>query len=190
VRIRALRLVRLIVPGGNPISRGVDRAEALSLLLLVVLGAVLGPIMRMAGSLTYGSGMATAEHQARTRHQVVATLLEDPPAADANGSGRVLASWQTPAGRETGRVPAHEELSEGDNVRAWLDEYGRPATAPPNAQDAAVGGALVAITGWLTAAGVLCLVHSGIKRMLDRSRYRAWGREWARVEPRWRTGST
>lgn len=179
-----------MVPGGNPVSRGVDRAEAVSLLLLVVLGMVLLPIMLMAGSLTYGSIMATAEQQSRTRHRVVATLVEDAPPADANGSGRALAQWPTAAGPQTGRVPANTGLNAGDRVRVWLDEYGRPAVAPASRQDAAVGGALVAITGWLTAAGMLGLVHSGIKRLLDRRRYRAWGSEWARVEPRWRTGST
>jgi hypothetical protein len=190
VRTRALRLVRLIVPGGNPVSRGVDRAEAVSLLLLVVFGAVLVPIMLMAGSLTYGSIMASAEQQARSRHQVVAVLVEDAPPADANGSGRALARWQTPAGPQTGRVPAHAGLHAGDHVRTWFDENGRPAAAPVSSEDAAVGAALVAITGWLTAAGLLGLVHGGVKRLLDRRRYREWAREWARVEPRWRTGLT
>jgi hypothetical protein len=178
-----------MVPGGNPISRGVDRAEAVSLLLLVVLGAVMVPVMLMAGSLTYGSIMATAEQQLRTRHEVVVTLVEDAAPADANGTGRVLAEWKTPAGPQTGRVPATEGLNAGDRVHTWLDEYGRPAAAPASSEDAAVGAALVAITGWLTAACLLCLIHHGIKRLLDRHRYRAWGREWARVEPRWRTGS-
>ncbi|HEV7651719.1 MAG TPA: hypothetical protein VGP26_26495 [Actinophytocola sp.] len=190
MRAHALRLVRLMVPGGNPVSRGVDRAEAVSLLLLVVLGAVLVPIMLMAGSLTYGSILATAEQQTRTRHQVVAVLVEDPPPADANGNGRALARWPTPAGPQTGRVPAGQGKSAGDRVHTWLDEYGHPAVAPATPEDAAVGAALVAITGWLTAAGLLGLVHSGVKQLLDRRRYREWAREWARVEPRWRTGST
>lgn len=177
-----------MVPGGNPISRGVDRAEAWSLLLLVVLGVVLVPMMLMAGSLTYGSIMASSERAARTRHQVIATLVEDVPRATENSSGRVLARWPTPTGQRTGRVPAGEGKVAGDHVRTWLDETGRPAIEPASPQDAAVGGALVAITGWLTAAGMLGLLHGGIKRLLDRRRYRAWGMEWARVEPRWRTG--
>jgi hypothetical protein len=102
----------------------------------------------------------------------------------------VLAKWQTPTGEQTGRVPANAGMVAGDHVRAWLDENGRPAVAPAKSEDAVVGAALVTITGWLTAASLLCLVHSGVKRLLDRRRYRAWGREWARVEPRWRTGST
>jgi hypothetical protein len=190
VRTRVLGLVRLLVPGGNPMCRGVDRAEAMSVLLLVLLGVALVPIMLMAGSLTYGSIMATAEAQARSRHQVVATLVEDAQDADGNGNGRALARWATPSGLRTGRVPTTQGQNAGDHVRTWLDEHGRPVVAPASSEDATLGAALVVLTGWLTAASVLYLVHTGVKRVLDRRRYREWGQEWARVEPRWRTGST
>jgi hypothetical protein len=179
-----------MLPGGNPISRGVDRLEGFSLVVFVVFAVLLVPIMLMAGSLTYGSIITTAEQQARTRHQVVATLLEDTMKTSADGSGpyRVRARWLSAEGPRTGRVLADKGLQTGDRIRIWLDEKGRPVTAPAGAGEAALAAALVVITGWLTAAGVLGLVHGGVKRLLDRRRYREWEREWAQVEPRWRAG--
>jgi hypothetical protein len=179
-----------MLPGGNPLSRSVDRLEGFSLVVFVGFAVVLVPIMLMAGSLTYGSIITTAEQQARTRHQVVATLLEDTIRTSADGSGpyRVRARWLTSDGPQTGRVLADKGLHVGDRVRIWLDEKGKPVTAPAGAGEAALAAALVVITGWLTAAGVLGLVHGGVKRLLDRRRDRDWEREWAQVEPRWRAG--
>lgn len=188
MRTHAVRLARLMLPAGNPLSRAVDRAEGCVLLLVVVLAIVLVPVMLMVGSLTYGNVMARAEAQARTHHQVVVTLVEDPPRSDGGGNAtvRVRAEWQTPAGPRTGYVRTDHGRGTGDRVRAWFDENGDPAGAPPTQGDAALSAALVTVTGWLTATMALGLVHGGVKQLLDRRRYRAWGREWARVEPRWR----
>lgn len=190
MRARTLRLVRLMMPGSNPIGRGVDRVEGMSLVLAVVLGTLLVPMMLMAGSQTYATTMAVAEEQARTHHQVVATLVEDAPRIGTAESGpsRVRARWSTPTGPGTGRVLAADGLDAGAHVRTWLNEDGRPVGAPASARDATLAGVVVAITGWLTAAGLLGLVHGGVKRLLDRRRYRDWALEWALVEPRWRAG--
>lgn len=179
-----------MLPGANPVSRGVDRVEGCSLVLAVLLGALLVPIMLAVGSRTYANVVDNAEQQARTRHQVVAILVEDAPRADPGGGSqpRVPARWRTAYGTDTGRVLAETGLRAGDRVRIWLDEDGDPSGPPARPADAATAAALVTITGWLIAVALLGMVHSGIKHLLDRRRYRDWGREWARVEPRWRAG--
>ncbi len=191
MRAQTVRLVRLMLPGGNPVSRSVDRVEGWSLLAAVLLAVLLVPMMLVAGSLTYAGTMATAEQQARSRHQVVATLLDDAPHIGEGGPGpaRVLARWRTPAGLQTGRVQTEDGRAAGDRVRTWLNEAGEPVNPPAGAAEAAFAAVLVAVTGWLTAASLLLALHSGLKRLLDRRRYREWTREWALVEPRWRTGS-
>ena len=190
MRAQAVRLVRLMLPGGNQMSRGVDRVEGMSLIVAVVLATLLVPIMLVAGSLTYAGVVATAEQQARSRHKVVATLLEDAPEVGAGGAGpaKVLAEWRTPDGPRTGRVLTEDGRDKGEHVTTWLNERGKPVNAPAGPGEAAFAGGLVAITGWLTAACLLALVHGGLKRLLDRRRYREWADEWALVEPRWRIG--
>jgi hypothetical protein len=191
VRAQTVRLVRLMLPGGNPVGRGVDRLEGVSLIVAVLLAMLLVPVMLMAGSLTYATAVATAERQERTRHQVVATLVEDAPKVSEGGAGpaRVLARWGTPAGPRTGRVLTEDGRAAGERVRTWLNEAGEPVAAPAGLGEAAFAGGFVAITGRLTAVSLLAGIHSGVKRLLDRRRYRAWTQEWALVEPRRRTGS-
>jgi hypothetical protein len=42
------------------------------------------------------------------------------------------------------------------------------------------------VTGWLTATGLVALACRTGSWLLERRRSRAWQKEWARVEPRWR----
>lgn len=190
MRAQTVRLVRLMLPGGNPMSRGVDRVEGLSLIIAVVLATLLVPIMLVAGSLTYAGVVTTAEQQARSRHKVVATLLADAPEVGEGGAGpaKVLAEWRTPEGTRTGRVLTEDGRDKGEHVTTWLNERGKPVSAPAGPGEAAFAGGLVAVTGWLTLTCLLVLVHSGLKRLLDRRRYRGWAEEWTLVEPQWRIG--
>jgi hypothetical protein len=196
MRDHLVRLVRLMLPARNPMRRGADRVEGYSLLFVVLAGTAMVPIMLMVGSLSYANAMQTGEQRLRTRYEVVATLLEDAPrtvvgasAEGTDGSSRVLARWYPASGApRTGRIPVEHHLAAGAEVTTWLDESGDPVNPPATKAGAAVAGVLVAVTGWLTAAGFLGIGHAGLKYLLDRRRYRAWGREWARVEPDWRTG--
>jgi hypothetical protein len=197
MRTQLARMIRLMLPAGNPVSRGVDRVEGYSLRCVVLLGIVLVPIMLVVGSVTYADVVAQSEQQTRTRYQVVATLLEDAPrgvvGATAEGgtdASRVPARWRPPSGApRTGRVHADDGLVAGARVRIWVDPDGEPVSPPITSADAVIAGVVIAATGWFTAAVVLWLTHVGIKRLLDRRRMRAWGREWARVEPGWRADS-
>lgn len=191
MRTRLARLIRLMLPGGNPLSRGVDRVEGCSLLCVVVAGLALVPIMLMVGSLAYADVVAAGEQQAMTRHEVVATLVQDAPRREVgdnvNSGSRVLARWQSPDGdRRTGRVAAADGLDKGSTVRVWVDRNGRLSGPPATQRQAAAAGTSVAVAGWLVAACVLVLFHACLRRLLNRCRSRAWEREWARVEPEWR----
>jgi hypothetical protein len=190
---RSLRLGRLLRPGRNPLARGVDRAEGTVVLLFVLLALVLVPVMLTLGSLTYASFAAESEQQDRTRHETVAVLTEDAPAASMStrgtvdgGKSKVAARWQLPDGTtRTGRVDADNGSKAGAEVSVWLDESGNPVDRPMSTADVVSAGVLVAVSGWLAAVGLLALASWGLHRALDRRRYRAWEAEWARVEPDW-----
>jgi hypothetical protein len=109
-----LRLFRLLRPGGNPLGRGVDRAEATIVILFVLLALVLVPVMLTVGSLTSSSLAEQGERQSRAWHETVAILTEDAPESTVGtpgefvgGPSKVAARWQLPDGTTcTGSVEA------------------------------------------------------------------------------------
>jgi hypothetical protein len=190
---RVLRIARLLRPGRNPLSRGVDEAEATVVIVFALLALVLVPVMLTFGSLTYANLAERSEQQVRTRHEAVAVLTEDAPGPNVgtrgevlSGNSKVAARWQLPDGAtRTGLVEAADGSKAGAEVRIWLDESGRPVAAPMSSVDSVGSGVLVAVFGWLVSVGLIALACWGLRHVLDRRRYRAWDTEWARVEPDW-----
>jgi hypothetical protein len=188
-----VRLGRLLRPGGNPLARGVDRAEGTVVILFVLVALVLLPVMLTLGSLTYADLAEQSEQQSRSRHETVAVLTEDAPTVTTGTYGgvvgaksKVAARWQLPDGTtRTGDVDADDGSKAGAEVSVWLDESGKPVSAPISTVDSVGAGVLVAVFGWLTTVALLALVCWGMHRALDRRRYRNWDSEWARVEPDW-----
>ncbi len=189
----ALRLVRLLRPGSNPLARGVDRVEAAVVKLAVLLALVLVPVMLTIGSLTSDGLAQDAARQAAARHEAVAVLTKDAPATslsgrgeDADGKSKAPAQWRAPDGTtHTGLVEADDGLKTGAKVSVWLDRSGRPADPPLSAVDIVAASALVVVFGWLAAVGALAALCVGLHHMFDRRRYRTWDIEWTRGEPDW-----
>jgi hypothetical protein len=86
----AVRLIRLLRPGRNPIARGVDRAEGIAVTLFMLLALVLVPVMLTLGSLTYANLAEQSAQQARTRHKTVAVLTEDTSETNVGTRGEVV----------------------------------------------------------------------------------------------------
>jgi len=186
------RLCRVIWPHRNPLARGMDRAEGASLVCVVLASLLLLPVMLMFGSNVHADMTATAEQQAAARHHTVGVLLVDAPDAVSGhgtadtGESNVLAEWRLPDGtKHSGRVVASDGLPAGAHVDIWLDDNGKLVDRPLSEADATAGGATVALTGWVTAVGLLVLAQVAVHFTLNRRRYRAWDRQWALVEPRW-----
>lgn len=175
-----VRLARLAWPHRNPLARGVDRLESTMLVLVVLAGLLLLPVMLTWGSVVHGDMAAASESQARTRHTTVATLTRD--ASESNA----VATWSLPDGTTaTGRVNVSDGLKAGTKVEIWLDRDGRVVDRPLSDVDAAVGGAMVALAGWLAAVVLLVFAYAGAHFLLERCRYRAWDRQWERVASGW-----
>jgi hypothetical protein len=185
------RLVRLLWPRGNPLVRGTDRVEAVTLVAAVLIGLLLLPIMLVVGSVTYADVIEKSQEQGRTRHEAVATLLQDAPsksiaARGVTTSSAVRATWQLPDGStRTGTVQVSDGLRAGAKVDIWLDDQGRVVTAPVSSTDAVWVAAVVAACGWLAVVGLLAVAQFGIHQLLDRRRHRGWGQEWERVAEGW-----
>ena len=190
---RSVRLMRLVLPGRNPLARGTDRLAGALTILALALGLLLVPVMLTFGSLTYSGIVDRAAQHARDWQQTAAVVIEEAKATGyvtrggpAAGASRALVEWRLPNGTtDTGRVHVGKDARAGARITIWLDDKGEPVT-PPTDPAAAAGAVLAGATGLFAAEGLLTLTYYGAIRLLDRRRLRTWEREWTRVEPEWR----
>jgi hypothetical protein len=187
------RLARLALPYRNSLARGNDKLESATLAFVVLFGLLLGPVMLVFGSIVHADMVTAGEQQARTRHPAVAVLTQDAPDTEVgeqgstySGKPMVPATWTKPDGTTgKGEVEAAYGLTVGAKVDVWLDQLGRVVERPVTEADAAADGLLAAFVGWVTVLALLTGVQAGVHLLLNRRRYRAWDRQWERVEPGW-----
>jgi hypothetical protein len=187
------RLAHLALPYRNSLARGSDKLESATLTFTVIAALLLGPIMLVFGSIVHADMVETAGQQERTRHPAVAVLAQDAPDTSVDGRGNavigkamVLATWDRADGTTGGGlVEASTGLNAGSKVGIWLDERGRVVDRPLSRADAAAGGVMVALAGWVGAVVLLGCAQAGVHFLLNRRRYLAWERQWERVEPGW-----
>lgn len=177
--------------GRNHLRRGVDRAEALLLLGVLFAGLLLVPVAAAFGTwVSSSSEQGAAQRRAELRSAQAATL-EDTTMAVPVGPGqtatRVRVRWTDEMGvPHEGQTNVVVGTKAGSPVTVWLDRTGAIVAPPRQPQDSAALGAgagmLLVMIGWPLLGGVFRL----LRVPLDRSRYRAWEREWAETAPRWK----
>lgn len=157
-------------------------------MLLLIVGSLTAAFL--AGSAGYASQEEVIREQRADRHPVAARLVTDATrsavADPSDTAHRAGVRWTDENGdrhADTATVPAGAER--GDDARIWLDRQGHvtSAPAPPVSRQA---------TAWtvafMAAGGVVIVTlgaRSGVRRVADRHRSRAWETEWREVEPRW-----
>lgn len=174
-------------------ARPQDRMRTAIRVAAVVLALLVVPVMAGLGSVVHDNLVVKGEQQTRTWHRVVAVSTEDtlgagPYQSEPLGSEVwVTARWRdTDETIHTGQAPVDRGTRAGDKVVVWLDEHNSPVVGPIDGEQALVAGVFVAVTGWLSATGLVALVGLAAVRLLDRGCLRAWQEEWERVEPKWR----
>ncbi|MFC6085220.1 Rv1733c family protein [Sphaerisporangium aureirubrum] len=177
----------------NPLRRRSDRIEAVAVLItMLVLLACLWPALAVAGTV-YRQGVALEHADPQVRHPVMAVLLENAASTTtvtAQGTAvevKAKVRWQGPDGRQHVAVrPVPAEARSGSTLRIWVDESGDPV-APPRRHTQTVTDAAVAGFGVMVAAsGVLFVILSLVRWLLDRRRYADWDTAWTSAEQRWR----
>ncbi|WP_055482297.1 Rv1733c family protein [Sphaerimonospora mesophila] len=185
------RFARWLGLDRNPLRRRCDRVEAvvrLAAVLGVMVAVVLGVMLAVR---TYGDGLKTEAQQRHTRHQVIATLMNEPdsPRLSPAGAavGHVKAQWQAPDGRQwEGTIDASTSRHQGDTVRIWTDEHGSPVPRPQERETTVVSALTVGVGIPLAAATGLALVVAATRGIVQRRAKRAWEAQWTVVEPTWR----
>ncbi|MFF5989637.1 Rv1733c family protein [Prauserella flavalba] len=183
------RLLRTLFPGGNPLARPSDRAEAAALLLAIVLPLLALPFAAALGSDSYARESRAAELEAGTRYETTAVLLADavPESPTAYSGGRqtvsVRAEWRLPDGSSgRGLVVAEAGLHKGSKVPVWLDASGE-RVRPPRTQAMVTWNAVaVAITVWLAVTLACACGWWALHALLDHARRERWQREWVELD--------
>jgi hypothetical protein len=184
-------VLRRFTLGSGLLKRGSDRLELLTRVLLVCCLLAAVPISVAAGTAAHEQARRQVAADAVDRHRVPARLVGE--AATPVGElwdGRLreqwTAEWSGPDGtdhRGTVTVPAGAEA--GSTVPVWIDGDGDRTPPPMRADDVtsrAIGQGLGVFVGLSVLA---CGAQIVVRTLLDRSRSRRWGAEWASVGPMW-----
>ncbi|HEY7815894.1 MAG TPA: hypothetical protein VIC62_21800 [Nakamurella sp.] len=174
---------------GNPLARGVDRAEAALTWILMASWLMALPILAVIGSVQWADLQARADAQARSLVSVEAVLVTDAGYELTNYRSiptgvTAEATWVGRSGLDvTGPVTPAPGARAGEHLTIWLDPDGAIVAAPMSATDAAVQAVIIVTFGWTVLALLLGTAWWVVRRRFDRRRWQAWAQEWERVEP-------
>lgn len=178
---------------GNPLARGVDRAEA-GIVLALTLGWLLSlPLIGAIGSGEWARIDARVAAERATMVPVDAVISGEAMLTTAGQDGTAIdvtapAVWTGRDGRPAGgvvHVPAYPRV--GQHTTVWLDPAGQVVAQPPETATAAFLTVLTAAAAWFLVGAVLTAVWWILRRRLDRIRWDGWDLEWARFIDRRRS---
>lgn len=179
-------LVRRLLLGAGPLKRTTDRLHALSRVVVLAAALVAVPLGVAVDATVSSMLHQTAHAEAAARTTRTATLLTAAPEATDGGDVLARGQWPGPDGRTmTGRVFAPSGASAGSTVTVWVDHTGRLTTEPVRDGDIAVQSITSGIVAGLCLLCLVLLLHLLVVHLLDRTRLRRWGVEWASIEPLW-----
>ncbi|MGW1750269.1 Rv1733c family protein [Streptomyces sp. NPDC002092] len=180
----------------NPLRRRGDLLQAWIGIGLVVAALAATPLaMFLVGDIAYGHYTRTAQHQAETRHQTIATLLEDARRHPEPGSAEAKKTryptkvrFTDPNGHtHTATTDVRPALPKGSTIRVWAGTDGKltdPPLSPRQIRDRAMGSAFIAA---LTVHATAAAAYGTVSRILHRRNLAAWDTAWAETAPRWTT---
>jgi hypothetical protein len=164
----------------NPLVRTSDRIELLVIAFGVLIALVATACAGALGTAVHDARSDTYLAEARTRHTVPATAVEDSTTfvgVRDNVVARVNARWQVDGTEHTGALTTDGSVKAGDPLVIWVDRDGNRVDAPTPTSQAGVDAVGVAYAAWQTVlfavAGLVCWGRS----RLDHRRISGWERE-------------
>ncbi len=169
------------IAGRNPLVRRTDRIQAWMCILVALINILAIPVVAAIGTAVHDVRAAFYSEQAKHRHAVTATALENSTAEPGSGPADVSffarASWSDVGGNHVGVVEWPDAAAYGDKTDIWVDDAGEKADPPASPRRAAADAVGAAFWIWsavlATTAGSASLIRLG----LTKRRYLAWDRE-------------
>jgi hypothetical protein len=176
----------------NPLRRASDRAETWMLILLAAAFLVIAPTLAPAmGAWVHATAQRAELHQAASRYQVSAVVLEapsQPVTGYRDFLSQATARWTAPNGLVvTGETPVAAGTRVGAKLTVWTTRDGRLTSSPLDDSQVRVLTGLGEVTGVTALALLLTLVGGLARWLINRRRLAGWDAEWQTTEPRWTT---
>jgi hypothetical protein len=190
VKLWWLRAARFLGWDGNPLRRGIDRAESLAMTVLIGVLVIAGPVLAVSVARVADAAALRQQHAEAGWYQARATLEQGADESMANGSdwdiAWVEASWTLRDGKVAhGMVPAALDVRAGQHVQIWLTKNGHLTHQPlteTDIRDQVTFAVLLTVTGWAVA---LALGAVAVRVLANRRRMAGWQREWDVSGPLW-----
>jgi hypothetical protein len=174
----------------NPLRRGIDRAEAITMMALVAVFILGGPLAAVAaGRMADSAGISRQQAEQGWYHEP-ATLLES--AGEQAGSSVewsvawVRASWTLRDGQpRTGLVATELNARAGQQVEVWLTASGQLTHPPLSVADVRDQVTFVVLSVTMGLALVLAMTAGVLQLLFNRRRIAGWQRAWDAIGPLW-----
>jgi hypothetical protein len=162
--------------GSNPLVRGSDRVEAISIALAFVASIIAIPL---------ACAMATAIHDERghaylaemqTRQQIQAKVIDDSVTLPRTDVTVVQARWQFGGVQHVDRFQWAEPVRAGEDIDIWVYADGRRANPLDPWWRAGVDAAIAGISFWLAVTATAVVVIGVLRQWLSHARSAAWDR--------------
>jgi hypothetical protein len=164
---KQLPLLRLI--SRNPLVRASSRMETAVVALAVSVVVVAAACAAVLGTLIYRTEMQNYRDQVQTRHEVVATAVDDSKATVSPDASAftVDARWEANGTTHSGAVGSDDAVKAGDRLQIWVDADGNPVARPTPPELAGPEAVIAAVAAWfvmvLAAVPVLFLVRANAR---------------------------
>lgn len=157
---------------GNPLVRATDRVEALVIMLAIVVSLLVIPVAGAVGSAIYDVRAHLYARQARTWHQIEATITGTgrKPIDPDSGLPVVQLRWATKSGWRTASLPWPDPVQPGDVVQVGVDADENLADAPPPTSNAGSEAVTIAVSIVLLVMGASASLVAATRWQLDRIR--------------------
>ena len=168
---------------GNPLARGVDRAEAIFIVGLLMIWLLTLPLIATVASVEWTSIDSRLAADRVTDIAVDAVLTGDASpilvTREAIGATTASAYWTGRDGQPTsGVVHVAAGARSGEHITVWLDATGKVVAQPMSSVAAAGLTALAAGIAWLGLGLTMIGIWWAVRRRFDRLRWIEWEREW------------
>ena len=170
------------IAGRNPLVRGTDRIQAWVIILAALITVLAIPVACAIGTSVYDARVRFYAEEAKHRHAVTATALEnstvDVGPGPADVSFFVRASWTDAGSDHVDVVKWADVATAGDQADIWVDDVtGEPVDPPGSPSRAASDAVGVAFSVWFAVIATTVGSAYLIWLRLTHRKYVQWDRE-------------
>jgi hypothetical protein len=173
----------------NPLLRGVDRAEAVVMTMLIAGFVVAWVVVAILAGRWADHATLAAEHAERGVHPVLARQLESGAQAVSTTELNVAwvpAVWKLPDGRQGhGQVAVALNSSAGQQTEIFVNRQGQEVRPPLTSADVHDQVAFTVFSVTMGFGVVFAIAYGCTRLLFNRRRMAGWQRDWEAIGPTW-----